>query len=112
MSPSGFPGYPTPLDGAPPVAQASATRVSDKKATVRTLLRERGLPGVLAWGVFLVRPRLLRVASVVLFVAAVGFGWLAFTRFDDGEPPQPGSPGYRGYEDQRLRQAQLSVALG
>src|ERR1043165_5271283 len=34
MSPSGFPGYPTPLEGAAPVAQASASQVREKNATV------------------------------------------------------------------------------
>lgn len=58
------------------------------------------------------RPGLLRAASVVLFVGAVALGWLAFTRFDADEPPAPGSPAFRDYEEDRMRQAQLSAGLG
>jgi hypothetical protein len=55
---------------------------------------------------------LLRVASVVLGVAAVALFWLAFTQFDDGAPPSPGSPAFDDYERGMMRDAQLSVVLG
>jgi drug/metabolite transporter (DMT)-like permease len=54
----------------------------------------------------------LRVAGAVLFLLAVVLGWLAFTRFDGGDAPSPGSPDYRSYEDRRIRQGQVSVVLG
>ena len=52
-----------------------------------------------------------RVGSGLLVVVAVALFVLAFTRFD-AEVPQPGSPGYDGYEDRLTRDARLSVVLG
>lgn len=58
------------------------------------------------------RPGALRAASVLLLLVAVALGWLAFTRFDDGEPPAAGSPAARDYEEARMQEARLSAGLG
>jgi hypothetical protein len=55
---------------------------------------------------------LLRGASVLLLVAAVGLAVLAFTRFGGDASPDPSSPGFRDFEDGRVAQARLSVLLG
>ncbi|HJQ93412.1 MAG TPA: hypothetical protein VJ874_03900 [Candidatus Thermoplasmatota archaeon] len=52
-----------------------------------------------------------RIGSGLLVVVAVALFVLAFTRFDAGVP-QPGSPGFDGYEDRMTRDARLSVVLG
>lgn len=54
----------------------------------------------------------LRSVSVLLFLAAVVLGWLAFTGFDGDGPPAVGSPGFREYEAKQMRDAQLSAGLG
>lgn len=54
----------------------------------------------------------LRSVSILLFLAAVVLGWLAFTRFDGDDPPPSGSPGFREYEREQMRDAQLSAGLG
>jgi hypothetical protein len=59
-----------------------------------------------------VRRALLRVASVLLVVAAVVLAVLAFTRFGHEPAPDPSSPAYRDYEGGRMAQARLSVLLG
>jgi hypothetical protein len=55
---------------------------------------------------------LLRFASGALLVLAVVLGYLAFHQFDPGESPQPGSPDFRTFHDQQLRDARTSVLLG
>lgn len=57
------------------------------------------------------KPTLLRVASLVLGLAAVALFWLAFTQFDDG-PPAPGASGSASYEDSMMQAAQVSVLFG
>jgi hypothetical protein len=54
----------------------------------------------------------LRAAAVVLLVAAVALGWLAFSRF--GRAPAEGSSpaAQREFQQERLQEARLSVALG
>ena len=111
MSPSGFPGYPTPLDGALPVAQRPPTRVRDKKATVRPRVRSQTLIHAGPPGPGVAPRRLFLAAAAVLFLVAAALGVLAFTRFDEGPPPS-GSPGAAGYETGLVRDARLSVALG
>lgn len=55
---------------------------------------------------------LLRVASLLLGIAALALFWLAFTQFDDGPRPPPDAPGHDDYERDVMRDARLSVALG
>jgi hypothetical protein len=55
---------------------------------------------------------LLRAASVLLALAALALFWLAFTQFDDGGAPAPGSPSQDDYERGLMRDARLSVVLG
>ena len=56
--------------------------------------------------------RLRLAGGVLLAVAAVVVFVLAFTRFDDGGAPQPGSIGSADYESRMMRDAQVSVVLG
>lgn len=56
----------------------------------------------LAWGVVAV---LALVATGALLVGA-------FTRFDGGDPPQQGDPGFAAYEAEQYDRARSSTALG
>jgi hypothetical protein len=106
MSPSGFPGYPTPLEWMRPVPSGAMrpTQVRDKKATVRPL-RVGGVgSGMRRLG--------LRALGILLLVVAVVVLVLAFTRFDEGPAPPPGSPAFAEFREEQVRDARLSAALG
>ena len=115
MSPSGFPGYPTPLEWcARPVARKSAHRGLSYERDGGHLIK-----GV--WAVERVsgpraqepkrRQTLLRAASALLAVGAVALFWVAFTQFGDA-----GSPGLArdraSFEEELMRDARISVAFG
>lgn len=55
---------------------------------------------------------LVRAASLLLGVAALGLFWLAFSQFSGEAPPSPGSTAFDDYERGQIRDALLSVALG
>ena len=45
-------------------------------------------------------------------MVAAALAVLAFTRFDSGPPPEPGSPDFGNYEEAQIADARLSVLLG
>ena len=54
----------------------------------------------------------LRVAGGLLLLGAVVLVALAFTRFDDGPAPQPGSPAFAEFRAEQVRDARISTVLG
>lgn len=58
------------------------------------------------------RPLAWRLVAVLLFVAAVALGWLAFTGFDGPGEPTDSPEAQRAVEREQVRAAQRSMALG
>lgn len=130
MSPSGSPGYPTPLDGAVPgfPGAGAATRVLDMKATVVIRVAAANLVPVLRRTPHLGRPLvrivpprvrlnpaarkvLFAVGAVASFVVAAVLGVMAFTRFDSAPETQDPDEVQR-WNDHAYDAAFVSVALG